>query len=342
MAGRVVTEQKKQRDAPVLAIGGRFKGFQPEEERTARKADVKEHEMFEKFRKAWRDFEYDRLPELDVRYNTVLALVKGISLTPKNMERLSLMLAESQYEKHFSEKAGLFLSALMNNGEEKDYVIQTRHFLQPIFFLGYRNTKNIEIYGDAGDGVGGVMESGTITVLGNAECAVGSGMKGGEIRIMGDAGYHIGIGMQDGKITVRGNVDFSIGYGMQGGEIMIEGNADELVGWNMKDGKITVKGNSADGVGSGMEGGRITVSGNAGHGVGSLMQGGSITIEGNAGNHVGLKMKGGNVAVEGSVGNEVGLYMEGGEIRFEGGYESLAGNIKGGRIYHKGEPIVYK
>jgi len=83
----------------------------------------------------------------------------------------------------------------------------------------------------------------------------------------------------------------------------------------------------------------ILVQGNTGACAGRFMTCGSITIQGDTDFEVGCSMEGGIIIVTGNASFDVGKDMKGGEIHIEGDYERLANNIKGGRIFHKGQQI---
>lgn len=69
------------------------------------------------------------------------------------------------------------------------------------------------------------------------------------------------------------------------------------------------------------------------------MHGGSITVKGNADKGTGSKMHDGTITVEGYAAAWVGSEMTGGEIHLEGTFTNLGGDIRGGRIFFKGELI---
>jgi formylmethanofuran dehydrogenase subunit C len=207
MAGRIVTERKNKMDTPALAIGGRFGKFGPEEEKASRKAEVKETEAVRQMKEVWK-----LNPDYNgnvAYYGCILAAIKDLRFTAKDVEKFSLALVEFQFEDKFYWKAGLFLSALINSGEDSDYMIHTQHLAVLPRWLGYKNEKNIIVNGNAGDCVGERMKGGRITVKGNAGGWVGNEMKGG-------------------SIIVNGNAACTVGYRMKGGEIWLEGDYESL------------------------------------------------------------------------------------------------------------------
>jgi glutamate synthase domain-containing protein 3 len=115
------------------------------------------------------------------------------------------VLTEFQDEQDFIWRAGLLLSALINNCEESSFVIHTDLLTQPLDYIGYGNTKNIIVQGDANHCVGRHMKNGTITVRGNAGSFVGEGMAGGVIIVEGNTGSRAGSSMTGGEIHTFGS-----------------------------------------------------------------------------------------------------------------------------------------
>jgi formylmethanofuran dehydrogenase subunit C len=307
----------------------RFRGYKSEPKRATREAEVQENETLRQMKTFWRSFDFKahmRRNDIHTIYQAMLPIVEKLQYTKDDVEAFSYSLEEFQHERNFSEKAGFFLSALINIGKDRDYVIHTSHLARPPDFLGIYNEKNITVDGDVG------ME-------------LGEEMTGGSITVNGDIGKNAGHRMKDGSITVTGNAGHFLGSFMKGGSISVAGDAGIHVGWEMKDGDIIVEGNAGDNVGTDMKGGSITIGGNPGIYVGTDMKGGSITIGGNAGHEVGRGMKGGSIIVKGNVGMLVGNRMGGGEIHLYGEFEEKeldSPYLVQGKIYHKGKLIVNK
>jgi formylmethanofuran dehydrogenase subunit C len=325
MAGSVVTDRRTSSDAPALGIGKRFKGFRPEEEKASRKADVKESEAIRQMKNILGA--YLRLPKGDNTRGAMSKAIKNLRYTAKDVEEFSLVLVEFQDEEDFTNKAGFFLSDLINNGRDSDYVIHTQNLPLPPHYLGFKNCKNITVEGDVGDWVGDRMRNGSIIVKGDAGDRVGDWMKGGSITIEGSAGYGFGFGVTGGRATVEGNAGDGAGEKMEGGSVIVKGSAGNGVGDKMKGGSITLQGDVGDRLGCWMKGGHIIVKGDAGRCIGIWMKNGRIVVNGNAGSIGGDKIK----------------YLIGGEIHIEGEIEHINNlepeMVYGTRIFHKGKLI---
>jgi hypothetical protein len=190
---------------PALAMANRFSKYKPEEEKAVRKAEVVEDETLKQLKTIWRKARHDYYVDWGGPYWHISDMLKRLDYSASDVEKFSLILAEFQGQKHFYEKAGLFLSALINNGKDSDYVIHTLHLSVRIALLGYENTKNITVNGDLDHDVGLVMQSGSITVNGNVGDSCGNMMRGGTITIEGDAGREVGSKMVRGSIYLNGH-----------------------------------------------------------------------------------------------------------------------------------------
>lgn len=168
----------------------------PAKEGTMGELRIFEYPMIVQLKTAWKAFRYDKDSAL-FSYGHAMDEVRMLKYTALDVERFSRMLPELDGERDFGAKAGLFLSALINNGKETDYIIHTCGLA--IDCIGYKNTKNILVVGNAGDKTGWAMTDGTIIVDGNTGKDTGLVMKGGKIHVEGELG---GISklMQHGKI----------------------------------------------------------------------------------------------------------------------------------------------
>lgn len=244
----------------------------------------------------------------DEAYDKYSERVKRIGYTASDIEGFSLAMLELSGVENFRARAGILLSALINNGDAEDYTVHTPEFPK-IDFLGIHNIKKITVSGDVG-------------------CQCGEMGNGGSIFIYGNAGDALGRCMENGEIIVKGDSGNNSGEGMKSGGIRIEGNAGDMTAYGMKSGRIIIEGNAGDNVGGAMEGGEIIIRGNAGDYVGLhyfIKELGGPTYSTLAGDdmvipttHNIYPMKGGRIVVEGEIGRKVGYYAEGGEIIHKG------------------------
>jgi hypothetical protein len=239
------------RPVAATAISKRFGRFKDEDEKSVRAPNVVRNDVLEQLTDAWKRFgmelERKRLESrrdlaFDTRYNAALSAVRYISYPAQDVERFSIACIQFQDENHFCSNAGIFLSALINNCKDNDFVINTGHLTEKIWCLGYQNTKNITVFGDIDRSLGREMKCGTITVEGNAGGWVGYLMEGGSIIVKGSAKVYVGNEMKNGKITVGGDVGISLGADMEGGTIKVKGNAGDHVGAYMKGGELNIHG----------------------------------------------------------------------------------------------------
>lgn len=204
-----------------------------------REQNVKENKAVKAMQEAFSGYLKKDLFKLDIkgRYSTAGRQLKSREYTAGDVGTFSTSLVHFEEEKDFAERAGLFLSALMNRSRGKDFAIDIANLSIAIECLGYKNTKNVTVNGYAGDHVGDRMERGKITVN-------------------GDVGEDAGIKLKGGRILVKGNAGSSTGYDMSGGTIIVNGDASNMTGWCMRGGTIIVNGN-IDSFGQSIEGGDI-------------------------------------------------------------------------------------
>ena len=93
-------------------------------------------------------------------------LIQDISYSPELVEKFSIALGNYSEIQDFGWKAGLFLSALINNGKGKRYTIQTSSYGDELCRLCYQNTKDVVVHGDAGESPFLGMLSGNVEING--------------------------------------------------------------------------------------------------------------------------------------------------------------------------------
>jgi len=288
----------------------KFGGYKREEPKVIRKADVavRKDPVIEQLKRVWKAHPLESINILllgSSYHEEVSASIRSQHYSAKDVEHFSLLLFEFDHEKNFSEKAGIFLTALVENGREEDFVIHTSTLGQLVNHLGKGNTKNILVKGDVGSHTATEMKKGKITIEGDEHGYAGLRMEGGLIEILGNAGEVIGWDMRNGMIIVHGNAEYNTGNEMGGGEIIVYGDVGFFTG-------------------RGMKGGRLRVKGNAGDFTGEDMEGGIIWIEKDSGPCI------------------LGRKMTGGEIHVGGECIVWPDYVKGGRIFRKGVLIVDK
>jgi len=141
-----------------LAIDNRFGRYGPEETHPTRAVQVNRDKAMDGLAELYR-----KLPP-----TKLYPLLKNHGYSAAEVERFSLAIELFRAESDFRDKAGHFLSALINTGKDADYVVHTAHMDAPINFLGTYNTKKILVKGNAGDHLGDHMQCGEIIVDGRS------------------------------------------------------------------------------------------------------------------------------------------------------------------------------
>ncbi|MFH0860836.1 MAG: hypothetical protein V1921_06510 [Candidatus Altiarchaeota archaeon] len=228
---------------------------------------------------------YDRL-EVDAdflykrEYADMLKAAGGVNLMPEQMQEvLSELEKKHGDEKNYPKKAGLFITALIQNSSQERFELDAKKALS---YVGCRlkGGKDIKIKGVLGDYTGAEMEDGSITVLGSASDSTGRDMRGGKIHVEGSVNGYTGMQMKAGEITVMGHAGDCTGHLMENGKIKVMQDVGRLTGFNMKGGEIWVGGNAHMDTGSFMGGGKIYVVGGITHIDKDSIKGGEIFAEG--------------------------------------------------------------
>lgn len=239
----------------------RFGKYKDEDSAITRKCETMRNPALEAIARAWRSYDfdvdtgYDGVPNVARTYEEAVELTRGLGHTASDVKEFSVAMSAFKEQNRFNWKAGMFLSALIASGRDEQFTIITTH-LPNIHHLGFRNSKNIVIVGDAGDYLGTSMSGGRIDLDGNAAQMAALRMEGGTIRIHGNAGNDLGRAMKGGFVIVEGDAGSDVGSPitgfyqesppevMNGGTIYIRGKAGFVF---ESAGKIYVEGSRLSG-----------------------------------------------------------------------------------------------
>ena len=233
----IARAEARVRSIPVITrANSRFDRYRTEPSHEVRRTDVKEDKTLAQLKEAFRNFNFETKgkeksdKDIAFNYEKALLLVKTLNYNARDIENFGIAILEFRDYPEFGFCAGIFLSALINNGSERDYVINTKAFGDhvEIHCFGFRNTKNIIVNGGLGVSIGDFMESGSIVINGNAGISIGQQMKDGIITINGNARVYVGFYMEGGKVIVNGNAGKGVGHVITGGEIHLNGTYESI------------------------------------------------------------------------------------------------------------------
>jgi len=227
----------------LLAASARFRGFVPEPERIVRAGQAQANPKIEAMKAVWKDAgDWDEfIAGEHPLQDTMLGALKGLAYTSKDVEEFSLSMACFQGTRDFSERAGVFLSALINGSIDRSFIIHTRHLARAVDYFGFLNSKEIIVDGDIGHSCGQRMAGGSIVVKGSAGGWCGNMMSGGAITVHGSAGDFLGMRMESGMIRVLGGSGCYCGSSMKGGRLFLRGGALFGSGDEMRGGDIYIE-----------------------------------------------------------------------------------------------------
>jgi len=196
---------------------------------------------------------------VDPSFALAKSILSLLDYSAKDVTDLSIKLSAYQQHEKFS-RSGLFLSALVNNGKELKYEVVTEHLNYPLSWLGFENSKELLVIGDAGN-------------------FLGKSMSGGSLELMGNAGQFAGEYLHEGSIVIWGNVDELFGHWMRSGSVEVHGNVGDYGCNGIDGGSITVHGDMGLVAGQGMDGGILQVDGKI-EGISKSWRGGEIWRKG--------------------------------------------------------------
>ncbi len=117
-------------------------------------------------------------------HDVLLEMLKDLKVSSDDIRNFSIVLKKYEKQELFW-WSGIFISALIEISPNKNFEILTKHFDSDMWYLGYKNKKNITITGNVGAFVADEMQAGILVVKGNAGQFTGFGMSGGEIHVSG-------------------------------------------------------------------------------------------------------------------------------------------------------------
>ncbi len=193
--------------ASILPVASLFSRYKPEKEQLVRKPMVVVDEVLTQLLEAWANFNPPFISDPNdfcMYYDVACKLLKGINYSARDIEKFSIALTQRNrfYEGMLT---GVFLSALVNEGEGMEYRIYTENLEKSPWYMGLMNKKKITIFGSVG-----------------GEC--GNSMYGGEIEITGSAHYSIAHTTFGGKITVHGEFTGEVGINASHATLVLNGD----------------------------------------------------------------------------------------------------------------------
>ncbi|MFH0860873.1 MAG: hypothetical protein V1921_06695 [Candidatus Altiarchaeota archaeon] len=169
----------------------------------------------------------DNYMEIIDYHQKVLEDARGWDVTSTQLQEICGRIDDgySNELKHDT-KLGIFLSALMNESNHKEFKLKVR---TPLSHLGYlASDKDITVTGDLGEAAGHCMKDGKLIVKGNTRDMAGLGLEGGEIIVEGNAGTNTARLMEGGTLHIKGNSGILTALSMTGGILRVEGKIKEM------------------------------------------------------------------------------------------------------------------
>ena len=155
---------------------------------TDREMEVEENPRLETMMTAYEKWEGSHLLLTFIpAYDLAVGEVSSLQYTIQDITDFCFCL--SLYEKQSDISwSGLFLSALVNSGDESNYEIVTEHLDTRIEGLGFQNEKDVTVIGNTGDYTAWFMSAGSLQITGNVAKLSCYHMNGGVMRVDGKIG----------------------------------------------------------------------------------------------------------------------------------------------------------
>ncbi len=113
-------------------------------------------------------------------------------------------------------KTGLFISALLNHGDEAEYIIDVRDLGRPSL-IGFRATSRVTIVGNCGPHAGKEQIGGELTFKDDTDYGAAAWKSGGTTIIEGSSGDFTGLCMRGGDLIVLGHAGRDAVHEITGG-----------------------------------------------------------------------------------------------------------------------------
>jgi len=294
---RILNRQSGGRILPASAANAtmsaqkRFAGFKPEAEKPVVEAKVAAPTKMKAIIDAWYVDKCDVEGESDYAYGCALEALEGIHATAEEIREFVEFLKKLpendltiSREHVFTDRAGTFLSVLINTSPDQEFELDFNGLRPPDDFA-YENCKNVIVHGDVGDNAGN----------GNT----------GRLEVFGDADGIFAYGQSDGETILHGYCNGDAGHNLRGGKLTLLGEAEEL-GEGMMDGEIIAEKFRAQ-QSSLLEflGSTNTIC------VGRRMSGGIIRVKSVERMHIDPRASGGQIFREGVLVFDSGTWLEG-------------------------------
>ena len=131
----------------------KFQRYKPEVPKTVRTPDVKENETVRKMKRLFKELMEYNIWKEDARFSTELLSIPAISdieyryifprirfpYTSSDVTMFCLAIAEFMDIEEV-DRAGVFLSALINKGKDREYKLHVSHLEGLVFDLGFKNS----------------------------------------------------------------------------------------------------------------------------------------------------------------------------------------------------------
>ena len=204
------------------AISDPFGRYKPESEHSVNIPDIREDKTLKRLVGAFQCFMLSEPePRAEREYDQAHSIIFPLrsNYAAKDITTFSIAFAKFQNMVFFEDRAGPFISALIDNCADKEITIITEHLAQMLNYFGYYDIKHVVIKGSIGESCC-PFNLGTVDIEGHVGHQCGLKNKA-TINIKGNTGTIFGYGNK-GKLNVGGRIG-SLGGDIGTGDIYESG-----------------------------------------------------------------------------------------------------------------------
>ena len=161
---------------------------------------------------------------LEYVYESEINLSKLNPLQKQIQGFINHLLPKHEGKGWFNQKAGAFISALINSNPDKELTLDLSN-LDKLHYVGttMKGKDCVTIVGDVCSGFGFMAEEGILKCTGSSALHTGSMLSGATIEVGGSSGKFTGAGAKAGKIIVKGSIE-SLGEDIKKDVVIMKGN----------------------------------------------------------------------------------------------------------------------
>jgi hypothetical protein len=149
-------------------------------------------------------------------------------ITPLDIETLCLRFPNFEDHKYFHERAGVYLSWLVNHSNGAKFTLNLHGINDQMQHVCWGNKKIVTVFGNVDSFFCANMVSGKVVLHGNCTDSAAIWLSRGSVTIIGNASDHAGYHMRSGKLTIEGDAGRWVADEGKAGIVRVNGTAESF------------------------------------------------------------------------------------------------------------------